>query len=209
MMSTATMLMTARLKAGGGPQKYQARKVSGGQTHDHRHEDGRHPVHQALDGGLAGLGLIHQPDDLGEHHVLAHPGGLEDQEAAVVQGGPPDLGPRFLGHGHALAGEHGFVHAAGALDHDAVHGDLFPGPHHHQVAHRDFRQGHFLLRLAPAHPGGGRGQGEEAAQRLRGPAPGAGFQPAAQEDEGDNHHRGVVVDRRGMAGGGHACPGRR
>ena len=64
----------------------------GRQAHDHRHEDARHLVHQALDGGLAGLGLFHQADDLGQHHVLAHPGGLKDQEAPLVQGGAPDLG---------------------------------------------------------------------------------------------------------------------
>ncbi len=203
MISTATMLIMARLKTGGGPQKYQTRKVRAAAAHDHRDENSRHPVHQVLDGGLAALGLIHQADDLREHHVLAHPGGLEDQKAPVIQGGPPDFGPRFLGHGHAFAGEHGFVDAARAFGHDAVHGDLFPGAHHHQVAHRDPGQGHFLLGLAPADPGGGRGQGEEAAQGLGGPAPGPGFQPAAQEDKGDNHHRGVVVDRRFMAGRGH------
>ena len=203
MMSTATMLMIARVRAGAGPQIEPGQEGEGRQGDDHRHEDARHLVHQALDGGLAGLGLFHQADDLGQHHVLAHPGGLKDQEAPLVQGGAPDLALRLLGHRQALAGEHGFIHAGAALHHHAVHRDLLAGAHHHQVSHQHLFQGHFHLHAVPAHPGAGRGQGEEAADGLRGPAPGAGLQPAAQQDEGDDHHGGVVIDRGDVAGGGH------
>ena len=203
MMSTATMLMMARVKAGAGPQVEPGQEGEGRQGDDHRHEDAGHLVHQALDGGLAGLGLLHQADDLGEHHVPAHPGGLKDQEAPLVQGGAPNLAPRLLGHRQALAGEHGFIHAGGALHHHAVHRDLLAGAHQHQVAHADLIQRHFQVHAVPAHPGAGRRQGEEAADGLRGPAPGAGLQPAAQQDEGDDHQGGVVIDCRGVAGGRH------
>ena len=104
----------------------------------------------------------------------AHPGGLEDQKAALVQGGAPDLGPRLLGHRQALAGEHGFIHAGGALHHHAVHGDLLPGPHHHQVAHRHLLQGHFLLPGRPGAPGRWAGPGRRGGGWPPRPGPGCG-----------------------------------
>ena len=118
---------------------------------------------------------------------------------------PQTSAPGLLGHGQALAGEHGFIHAELALDHDRRPPGSFrrgaPPPGRPTIT---CCQGNFHVPgLVPAHPGGGRGQGEEAADGLRGPAPGAGLQPAAQEDEGDDHHGGVEVDRRGVAGRGH------
>ena len=203
MMRTATMFTRERVRAGAGPNSSQPRKVRAARIHDHGDEDRGHPVHQALDGGLAGLGLLHQPDDLGEDHVLAHPGGPEDQEAPLVQRRAPDLGILLLGHGKALAGEHGLVDAARPFNDHAVHRDFLPRAHHDQIPHGHLGQGHLHFLAVPAEAGGGGGQGKEAADGLRGPAPGAGLQPAPQEDEGDDHDGGVEVHRGGLPGGGH------
>jgi len=45
---------------------------------------------------------------------------------------------------HSIAGEHGLVHAAFALEHDAIGRKHFAGPHHELIAHGEFHGLHVL-----------------------------------------------------------------
>ena len=83
MTSTATM----RIMAGtNSPPTHQQTKVTEGDGNDGRHKNGRHPVRQGLDGGLAALGLLHHPDDPGQGRVPAHFGGFELEKPWPVDG---------------------------------------------------------------------------------------------------------------------------
>ena len=63
---------------GGGGGEPEAEGGEGQGDHD-RDEDGRHPVGEALHGGLAGLGVFDEAGDLGQGGVGADPGGAHDE----------------------------------------------------------------------------------------------------------------------------------
>ena len=157
------------------------------QDEDGGHEDGGHLVGDLGDGRLAGRGLFHQADHLTDGGVPADPGGLAGQEAALVVGGGGDGAARPLVHRQALAGEHGFIHGALALDHLAVHRDALPWAHqelvsYHHVLHRDLD-----LLAVPQDGGLFGGQVHEAADGVGGLALAVGFQGLAHGDEGQDH----------------------
>ena len=79
MISTATAAVNASVAAAPGaePEPEGGR----GDHDDGRDEHGRHAVGQALDLGLAGLGVGHQLGDVRQRRVGADPGGLHDQAA--------------------------------------------------------------------------------------------------------------------------------
>ena len=100
--------------------------------HD-RHEHGRDPVCQPLDGSLLRLRLLHQPDQVRELCVLAHLDGPDDQ-AAGQRDGPAD-DTAALGHlrWHGLAGHHAAVHRRLPELDVPVCRDRLPRPDHEQV----------------------------------------------------------------------------
>ena len=84
----------------------------------------RDPVGEALDLGLAGLGVFDEAGDLGERGVGADPGGAHDEAAAGVDGGTGDGVAGADLDRHRFAGEQRGVDGRGAVDDDAVGGDL-------------------------------------------------------------------------------------
>ena len=68
---------------GGGGGQPEPERGDGERDHD-RHEDRRHPVGEALDGRLAGLGVLDEPGDLRQRGVGADPGRLHDEPSAGV-----------------------------------------------------------------------------------------------------------------------------
>ena len=72
-------------QGGRGAQEQPEQEGQAGQAHDHRHEVARDLVRQPLDARAGVLRLADQPDDLGEHRVLAHAFGDHHQGAGPVQ----------------------------------------------------------------------------------------------------------------------------
>ncbi len=116
---------------------------------------GHHAIGHALDGGLAGLGLLHQIDNLPQRGLGQGVLGLHQQAALAIEGAGPDLIADRLALGMGLTAQQGLIHPAATLQHQAIDGDLITGANAHPVTHlhRPDRQG-ALARLAH-HPGGG------------------------------------------------------
>ena len=108
---------TAAVKAAAGPPPVPSQnpRVADGEGDHDGHEDAGDPVGQALDLGLAVLGVLDQPRHLGELGVGADPGGADDQPAAGVDGGADDGVAGADLDRHGLAGEHRGVDGGGAL----------------------------------------------------------------------------------------------
>ncbi len=116
MISTATAAVNAaRPSSPSAAVQPEAEGADGQGDHD-RHEHGRDPVGQALHLGLAGLGVLDQPGDLGQRRCRRRPGWpRHDEPAAGVDRGPGDgvAGPDL--DGHALAGEQRGVDGRGPV----------------------------------------------------------------------------------------------
>ena len=100
-------------------------------------EDRRDLVGEPLHRHLGALGVLDQPDDLGEGAVGPDRGGAHDQGPGAVQGGADDRVSVGLVDREALPGEHALVDRGGAADDDAVDGDLVSGPDPDDVADDD------------------------------------------------------------------------
>src|SRR5699024_3692372 len=98
-----------------------------GDQDDDRHEDPGDAVGQALDLGLAGLGVLDELGHLGQLGVGADAGCADHEASAGVDGGAGDGVPLTHLDGDRLAGEHGGVDRGGAGDDGAVGGDLLAG----------------------------------------------------------------------------------
>ena len=92
-------------------------------------------VRKAGDGGLRGVGVFHELDNLGEARVGAHACGTEGERAGTVDGGRTHRVARPLLDGDGLAGKRALVHRAHALEHDAVHRQGLAGAHADRVTH--------------------------------------------------------------------------
>ena len=124
MISTATAAVNATVGGVGGGGREPEPEGGGGQGDARPGRRRRHPIGQPLHRGLAGLGVLDQAGDLGQRGVGADAGGSHDEAAAGVDGGAGDGVAGADLDGHGLAGEQRGVDGGGALDDDAVGGDL-------------------------------------------------------------------------------------
>ena len=165
-----------------------------GEGDDDGDEDCRHSVGEALDFGLAVLGVLDQAGHLGQLGVGSDAGGPDDEATAGVDGGTDDgvAGPDL--DGHWLSGEHGGVDGRRAVLDDTVGGDLLPRTHDEPVPDRQLAHGHAHL-CAVTEDGDVLGAHvEQGAQRRTGLALGAGLEVAARDDEGGDRGRHFEVD---------------
>ena len=88
-------------------------------------------------GHLGALGVLDEPDDLGQGGVVADGGGADQHRAGGVEGGADDGVAGGLVDREALAGEHALVDGGGAAGDDAVDGDLLAGADADDVADDD------------------------------------------------------------------------
>ncbi len=63
-------------------------------------------IGQPGNGGLGALGLLHHLDDLGEHGVLAHLGGLKPKSPRLINGGADHLISHSLLHRDGFTRDH-------------------------------------------------------------------------------------------------------
>jgi hypothetical protein len=117
--STATALTSAWVKSpDSAPPGNEAQQRDGG---DHRHEDRRHLVGQALHRRLGTLRLLHQPDDAGQQACrLPTPVARQRKTPSPFTVAAKTMITRCLDHRHALAGEHGLVGRRFAFQHFAI-----------------------------------------------------------------------------------------
>ena len=93
----------------------------------------------------------------------------------------------------AFAGQQAFVHAAAAINHHAIHWHAFAFAHPHHLAHLHLRRRHIHHRAIAFNA---RRAGGQTQQRFQGTgrfAPGALFQPFAQQHQGDHRHAGFKI----------------
>ena len=199
MISTATAAVNAAVGAGAGAEP----EAEGGdrERDDDRHEDPGDAVGQPLHLGLAVLRVLDQPGHLGELGVGADPGGPHDEPAAGVDRGADDGVADADLDRHRLAGEHRGVDGGGALDDDAVGGDLLAGaddePRRRPRARRPGTRVSTPSRSTATSlaPSSSRARSAAPARRF-----GAGLEVAAGQDEGGDAGRGLEVDVAGAVG---------
>ena len=172
-------------------------KGEDGDGQDHGDEDGADPVGEAGDRRLSGLCLGHEAAHLGQRGFRSDAGGADQQPAGGVDGGARDGAAGAHFNGHRFAGHQGGVDGGGAVDDDAVGGDLLARADHDDVVHGELigRDLHFGA------VGQDRGVlGAQVQQGLEGVAGlrlGVGFEEAAQQQEGGDHGGDLEVQAAG------------
>ena len=110
-----------------------------------RHEIAGHRVGHALDRRAAALRLGDHGDDARQHRVGADLVGAHHQRAGAVDGAADQLVAGLLGDRHRLAGDHGLVDGARALQHFAVDRHAVARPHAQPVADLHLLERHLLV----------------------------------------------------------------
>ena len=129
----------------GAPVRRDAEDKLAHQRRQHRqrqrriaHRRGIHPGKpgdKGLGAALAGGGVLHQVEDLGDGGFTELPGGADVQQAGQVDAAGDDLVPFAHLPGHALPGEGGGIQRREAPLDDAVDRHLLPGLYHDEGAH--------------------------------------------------------------------------
>jgi len=180
---------------------------------DRRHENGGNAVGDPLDRRLRSLGVRNHPHDLRERRLRPDPRRAETQRPVQIDRRGEDRFPRLLRHGHALAGQHGFIDTGGAGDDSAVGWNAFARPDNHQVLRENPLDREFRLDAVPHDAGRLRRQVQQFADRQRRPPLRFGLQQPAEDDERHDERSAVIVDVRRDTGlreeGGEECGGGR
>ena len=159
------------------------------------HEDGGDTVGEPLHGGLAALGVAHQPRDLRERGVGADPRGPDHEPPAGVDRGAGDVVAGLLLDRHGLAGQQRLVDRASTLLDDPVGRDLLAGAHDEAVAGLELLDRDAALGAGGIEPGDVLGaQLEQPGQRGAGAPLGARLEVPAGEDEHRHRARHLEVD---------------
>jgi pimeloyl-ACP methyl ester carboxylesterase len=116
------------------------------QPQHHRHENRTHPVHQFLHRRPRRLRRRHQLRHTRECRITPHRASFNHQAPIQRHGASGNTRSFFLFHSAAFAGQRAFIHAGAALPHQPIHGNTLTRAHHHQIAHRQQRGGHFAFR---------------------------------------------------------------
>ena len=128
MISTAMAAVQREGQArGSGPSSSQPTKVSAARTSTTGTKYAGDRVGQALHRRLRALGLLDQPDDLGERRVRADLGRAEDEAAGLVERRADDRVAGALLDRQALAGQHALVERRVALGDHAIDRHLLAG----------------------------------------------------------------------------------
>ena len=128
-----------------GPPESPDQKGEHSGTHDHHDEISGNTIRQALHRCPRPLGLHHHLDDAGEHRLRTDALRAHDQRPAGVERGTDQWVPGALRDGQRLAGKHGFVDGARALDDEAIDGNFLARPNPQRIAHLDLCNGHVRL----------------------------------------------------------------
>ena len=165
-----------------------------GDQHRGWNKPARDLIGQALHAGRAGLGLLHDANDLGQGGVGSHPAGLKTEQAIAIHGAADEFGTGLFGHWQGFTGEQGFVHRGAALQHHPIGGDLLARAHQHRLAGVDGIGGHGHLHAVADHRGRGGLKIEQLAHGGRGAFLDDLLHVFAHQHEGDHHRRDFEID---------------
>ena len=163
-------------------------------AHDDRHKHAGDLVGCARDRRLGVLRLLNGAYDLRQGGIPAYFARFNAQKSVFVDCRARDRVAGRLVDRHALAGQHGFVHGALALDDYAVHGDLLAGPDGDDIADGHLLHGYFNLFSVPQYDRSLGCQVQQLLDRARRPALGPGFKRLAQQDKGDDDGGRFIVE---------------
>ena len=158
----------------------------------YEHQPLRGLVGEQLARRLRVLRFLHQLDDLRERRVGTDLGGLVAEAAALVDGRADHRIADDLLHRHRLTGEHRLVDLRCAVDDLAVHRDLVARLDDHRLADQHLGGRHLGFDTVAQHGGHRRRQVHQRADRIGGAGAGAHLQPVAEQDEHQQHRRGLV-----------------
>ena len=159
----------------------------------HRHKHGTDLVYQPLNRRLARLGVLHQPDDAGQHRLAAHGAHLHDDTAIPIDRATCKQAARLFGHRQGLARQHGFIHLRLPFEHRAIHGEAFPRFDRQAVCYQHLRHGHVGFPIGPQQMRGVGPQCMQCSNRRGGLPPRPNFQPLAQQHQGDDDSRALEI----------------
>ena len=151
-------------------------KRGDGQGQNKQGEAPRHPIHQPLNRGLTGLGLLHQMDDPGNGAVAARAPHLELQRGLQIEAARRQFHAHFGLQGQGFAGEARHIHRRGSSQHHPIHRHPIPRKQLHPVPRPQAPHPH-LARRAPIHQQQGRirFQGSQLLEGTAGAKPGPIF----------------------------------
>src|SRR6516165_1257301 len=129
-------------------------KRRNGDDYDGRHEPGRDRIDQFLDRGARPLRFGDHGDDLGEERIAADAFGTHYETAGRVDGSAGDLVAWILLCRHRLAGDHGFIDRAAALEHHAVDRHFLARPYAQAIARNDLFKRDVFVAAITAQPAG-------------------------------------------------------
>ena len=160
---------------------------------NHRNEDARDPIGQALHRGLGALRLLDEPHDLRQGRVSAHGGGAHREHTVSVDGRPRHPVTRLLVDRERLACEHRLVDRRNTIDDDTVDGKLLARANTHQIADTDLIDRGQLLDAVEYDACFLGAELQQRADRARRPALGLGLEVSAEQKEHDDQRRRVEV----------------
>ena len=172
------------------PQGCEAREDEHGGN-----EDRRDAVGELLHGRLRALRPFQRSDDACERGVGPHRGDEHHQPAVAVDRCTHDIvaGPHL--DRHRFPRQQRQIHPRSTRLHDPVGRDLLPRTDQHEVArnHTVDRGGRLAARIEDG--GGLRASFEQHAGGVAGAGPSRGLEHLADQDQRDDHGRGVEVER--------------
>ena len=171
----------------------------GDKKHD-GHKDTGHLIGEALNGRPTSLSLFHQTDNLCQGRLGTHLPGLELKSSLLVDGTADDLISRLLGDGETLPRHHTLVHGRSSFGDQAVHGNLFSRPDHHNVPYGYFRNRNVDFLMVSQHTGRLGAQTHEFLDGRTGLAFSPNFQQFSQFDQGDDHGSRFIVNMGSQSG---------
>ena len=164
---------------------------------NHRHEDSRHLVDNALHGSLAALRLTHHAHHARQHRIGTRSLHIQHESAPLVEGTGQHPVAGLLGHRLRLAADHALVDIRRPLEQHAIDGYLLAGAHTHPIAGAQHAYGHIaFLAVRVDQPGRLGLQPHERPNRSRSALLGPSLEQLAREHKGDNHRHRLVVDVR-------------
>jgi len=182
---------------------HRERKRSKCYPHQERHRgDGQYAhgeiaadhIRQPRHGRARTLRLPYQLDHLLQDGGPPYLARLKPQASGTIDRAAINPVAGLLIHRHAFAREHGFVDGRGAFADRAIHRDLLAGADHYQVAHQHLLDRNIPLGAIAQHA---RGLGLQLAQMpdgFRGLSAGARLQHPAEQNQGDDHGGGFVIN---------------
>ena len=193
-----------------GLAPFEIKPQAGDEQHEDRHPDHHHgidrtdPLGHALGARARFFRLFDHPHDLRQRAVSSAGGGLDPQDAELIQSRGVDRVADEFVHRDRLAGHRGFVHRRLPGHDRTIHRNPISRPHYDHVAGREIFNRNFDRLLLARHPGHLRAQFHQRLNRPPGPGHGVVFKGGAEREQ--KHQRRALMpepDRRRSDGRRH------